>query len=118
MGIENGVTYGLQEAMCKKWPKNHVKPKDDIYKMPFLVYNREQDTPVLDMKGPSDVQKQTSPPYLEEPSKEFINKEQSASNNTHMILVTILMTKCPQVKKQAHLNTFIEEFSNDNDDIN
>ncbi len=83
MGIENIVTYGLQEAMCKKWPKNHVKPKDDTYKMPVLIYSREQDALVLDVRGPSEVQKQTSPPYLEGPSREFINKEQSASNNTH-----------------------------------
>jgi hypothetical protein len=83
LGIENKVTYGLQEAMCKKWPKNRVKPKDDTYKMPFPVYSREQDTLVLDMKGLSEVQKQTSPPYVEGPSEEFINKEQSASNNKH-----------------------------------
>jgi hypothetical protein len=28
------------------------------------------------------------------------------------------MTKCPQLKKRAHLNTFIEEISSDNDDMN
>jgi hypothetical protein len=67
LGIENEVTYGLQEAMCKKWPKNHVKPKDDTYKMPFPVYSRKQDTLMLNMKGLSEVQKQTSPPYLEGP---------------------------------------------------
>jgi hypothetical protein len=28
------------------------------------------------------------------------------------------MTKCPQLKKRAHLNTFIKEISSDNDDMN
>ncbi len=57
MGIENGVTYGLQEAMCKKWQKNHVKPKDDTYKMLVLVYSKEQDALVLELRGPNEVQK-------------------------------------------------------------
>jgi hypothetical protein len=34
-----------------------------------------------------------------------------------MIIVAILIAKFPQLKKLAHLSTFIEKINNDNDDM-
>jgi hypothetical protein len=62
MGIKNKLNYGLEVAMCKKWPKNHVDLKDDTYETLVLVHSKEQNT-LLNVRGPREVQKESYPPY-------------------------------------------------------
>lgn len=55
-GIENVTKKTINHAICKKWPKNDLDPKDNAYEMPALVCNKNQNVLALDERGHSKVE--------------------------------------------------------------
>jgi hypothetical protein len=70
---------------------------------------------VLNVKGPGKVQMESNPPYSKGPSRKFVNKKESASDDIHNYCNNT-NDKMSLAKKKAFLNTFIQKTIDDNDD--
>ncbi len=89
--------------------------KDDTYETLFLVHSKEQNMLVLNVKGHGEVLMESNLPYSKGPSRQFVNKKESALDDIHNSCNNI-NDKMSLAKKKACLNTFIEQTIDDNDD--
>jgi hypothetical protein len=56
--------YSSVEASCDKWLENESDPNDDVYELPILEYNANQDALVKQKEGTLEEEEPRTPSQL------------------------------------------------------